>query len=185
MHLTKKKWIFLISLLLFSSLAVYLINLYTRQPCEQALDTIGAGKIRRQSSYSWEGFDTHGGFLGDGTSHFCFRLTKSGKTQMETILQKDGWHPLPMDERIMGEIKDLLYSMVFGKYITETDSAHIFAEIEQTATGGWFFYDKNDKESLKNMAHPWTLDKDYHLTNFVIAVYDSEAGIIYYFGDDQ
>lgn len=185
LHSTKKKLIFLLFLFLFAALAVSLINLYTRQPYEQALDAIGAGKIRRQGSYSWDGFDTHGGFFRDGMCYFRFPLLESGKMQMETILQKDGWHSLPADERIMEEIENLLHSMVFGNHMTEKDSAHILEEIGRVTAGGWFFNDKNDKESLKNMDLAWTFGGGKHLTNFVIAVYDSETGCIYYFGKDS
>lgn len=184
-HLPKKKWIFFISLILFSALAVCLIRLYIKQPLERALDAIGASTIRRQGSFAWDGFDTHGGFLGDGTSYFSFQLAEEGKAQMGTILQKEGWHPLPAAGQIMDELEELLGSMVFGKYITEADSARLLAEIGQVSVGGWFFYDKSDKESLTNMNLAWTFGSEHRLANFVIAVYDSVTGKIYYFEEDR
>ena len=178
-HLTKKKIIFLILLSIAAIFIVYLIILFSRQPHERALGAIGADNIRRQKNYSWDGVNTHGGISMDGQSYYRFLLSK--KDQMETVLQKDGWHPLPVDERIFNEVDGILGSMAFGGNISETDRDEILAALGQISEGAWFFQDKNDIESLKNMDLDWTFHHDRRLTDYIIAVYDANAGVIYYF----
>lgn len=179
-HAHRKKKILLVFLLIFGGVIICLVEIFSKQTYERALDAIGAGRIRRQGTYSWDGMDKHG-FLGDGFSYFIFHL--SNKKQMEEVLKEEGWHSFPMDERIIEEIDGVL--MYVENNTPETDRKDILTELKQISEGGWFFYDKADVESLKNMDLEWTFHHGRRLTNYIIAVYDSGAGIIYYFDCDR
>ncbi|MDE7210389.1 MAG: hypothetical protein K2O03_02960, partial [Lachnospiraceae bacterium] len=107
-HMSRKEKIIIILLLIFAGLILCLVEIFAKQPYERALDAIGANKIRRQKTYSWDGVNTHG-FFGDGSSYFLFRL--SGKKQMEEVLEGEGWHSLPVDERIIDETENVLKNL--------------------------------------------------------------------------
>lgn len=180
MHFTKKNRIFLALFLIFSVVIIFLAEFFSRKPYERALDAVGAGNIRRQGNYSWEGFNHHGSIFMDGTSYFCYHL--SDKKQLESVSQKEGWHSFPIDERISNEINRILWNMESD--IPESERTNIVAELGQIRNGGWFFYDKGDVESLKNMDLDWTYHHGRRPTNYIIAVSDFDTGTLYYFDSD-
>lgn len=100
--------------------------------------------------------DTHGGFHGDGTTV----LVLSGEAY---IPESRFWHDLPMTE----EARKAL--------------AHFGLAVPEMENGQWFFLDRH-YESTDPADVSALFDR--HSYNFTMAVYDGDAGVLYYWKVD-
>lgn len=105
-----------------------------------------------------EYFDTHGGFLGDGTT---FAQVRCRLTPPDTTF----WHPLPGPD----ELEDLV------NRCTDENGTN---KIPKITNGSWFFLNRHPKNT-----QPDTI-KNHGSWNFTLALFDEETGMLYYFEYD-
>lgn len=122
-----------------------------------------------------EHWDDHGA-MSDGTGYWRVELSQKDAAALEKQAQTgEGWHPLPVNE----DVETLLYgwewqegSELFsaGPYLTGKDGNPLLPQVED---GYWFFYD----DQTKSYETAGVLDR--YSYNFIAAVYDKVAGVLY------
>ena len=133
--------------------------------------------IKNVGSYTYEGTDTHGGFLGDGTSYY--KLVFSETEKLESVLtdmadQGETWHSLPMPEEI-SQLIHMPYGEEMDRRAYEQINDWIEKELPGLCSGYWYFKDRNtDDHSLSGAAR-----------NYTIAVYDLWTKQFYYYEYDS
>lgn len=104
--------------------------------------------------------DTHGGFHGD--TFAVVQLTQEQARDAESMMAYGApwWHPLPLTED--------LTRVLWG-------DSPLCTDIPEVENGWYYFYDAQ--------GHPYIEESIFsrHSFNFVLAVYDAESGIIYYY----
>lgn len=129
--------------------------------------------ISQESAQLVDSWDTHTGFLGDGTSYWQLTFSPEKADSVEKTLETTpGWRPLPVS--IEGEI--LLYgrewqeggaSFGAGPYLKDDRTGE--ALLPQVEEGYWFFY------NLQTESFDTTGVTDQPSQNFVAAVYDTQT----------
>ena len=107
--------------------------------------------------------DTHGGFNGDGATWVSVGFT-SDKNPTEQIKNNHDWKPLPLDE-----VADVLAHDL--KIQLDDGEATLMPEVENG------YYIVIDRHSKKNENDDILGRASY---NFTIAIYDTDANILYY-----
>lgn len=107
--------------------------------------------------------DTHGGFNGDGATWVSVGFT-SDKNPTEQIKNNHDWKPLPLDE-----VADVLAHDL--KIQLDDGEATLMPEVENG------YYIVIDRHSEKNENDDILGRTSY---NFTIAIYDTDANILYY-----
>lgn len=107
--------------------------------------------------------DTHGGFHGDGATWVSVGFT-SGKNPTEQIKNNPDWKPLPLDEVAEVLAHDLKIQLGDGE-------ATLMPEVENG------YYIVIDRHSQKNENDDILGRASY---NFTMAIYDTDANILYY-----
>lgn len=107
--------------------------------------------------------DTHGGFNGDGATWVSVGFT-SDKNPTEQIKNNHDWKPLPLDE-----VADVLAHDL--KIQLDDGEATLMPEVENG------YYIVIDRHSQKNENDDILGRTSY---NFTIAIYDTDANILYY-----
>lgn len=112
--------------------------------------------------------DTHGGFHGDGETYVVIQFYDEDDFK---IPESGFWHQLPLSENIYSFLYDYehhsqLREMISGEWIPQVEN------------GAYFFFDRNDGSISQS-------NDEYLLTrgafNFILAVYDAENQILYYY----
>lgn len=132
---------------------------------------LSAGRIISQK-------DMHGGFLGDGRTFIIMELEETDGERLEAeITAASHWNLLPMvgntAKAAYGETRYGVEHM--GGLAKTRDNEFFFPEVSQ---GYYFFYDRH-RESVD----PYDDTGLFHRSswNFVLALYDSEADVLYYY----
>ena len=107
--------------------------------------------------------DTHGGFNGDGATWVSVGFT-SDKNPTEQIKNNHDWKPLPLDE-----VADVLAHDL--KIQLDDGEATLMPEVENG------YYIVIDRHSEKNENDDILGRASY---NFTMAIYDTDANILYY-----
>lgn len=107
--------------------------------------------------------DTHGGFNGDGATWVSVGFT-SDKNPTEQIKNNHDWKPLPLDEVAEVLAHDLKIQLDDGE-------ATLMPEVENG------YYIVIDRHSEKNENDDILGRTSY---NFTMAIYDTDANILYY-----
>ncbi len=107
--------------------------------------------------------DTHGGFNGDGATWVSVGFT-SDKNPTEQIKNNHDWKPLPLDE-----VADVLAHDL--KIQLDDGEATLMPEVENG------YYIVIDRHSEKNENDDILGRTSY---NFTMAIYDTDANILYY-----
>lgn len=107
--------------------------------------------------------DTHGGFNGDGATWVSVGFT-SDKNPTEQIKNNHDWKPLPLDEVAEVLAHDLKIQLDNGE-------ATLMPEVENG------YYIVIDRHSEKNENDDILGGTSY---NFTMAIYDTDANILYY-----
>lgn len=107
--------------------------------------------------------DTHGGFHGDGATWVSVGFT-SDKNPTEQIKNNHDWKPLPLDEVAEVLAHDLKIQLDDGE-------ATLMPEVENG------YYIVIDRHSEKNENDDILGRTSY---NFTMAIYDTDANILYY-----
>lgn len=107
--------------------------------------------------------DTHGGFNGDGAAWVSVGFT-SDKNPTEQIKNNHDWKPLPLDEVAEVLAHDLKIQLDDGE-------ATLMPEVENG------YYIVIDRHSEKNENDDILGRTSY---NFTMAIYDTDANILYY-----
>ena len=107
--------------------------------------------------------DTHGGFNGDGATWVSIGFT-SGKNPIEQIKNNSDWKQLPLDEVAEFLAHDLKIQLDKGE-------ASLMPDVENG------YYIVIDRHSQKNENDDILGRASY---NFTIAIYDTDANILYY-----
>lgn len=107
--------------------------------------------------------DTHGGFNGDGATWVLVGFT-SDKNPTEQIKNNHDWKPLPLDE-----VADVLAHDL--KIQLDDGEATLMPEVENG------YYIVIDRHSEKNENDDILGRTSY---NFTMAIYDTDANILYY-----
>ena len=106
--------------------------------------------------------DTHGGFLGDGDTFAVVQLTEEQALDAESMMAygEPWWHPLPLTEE--------LTRVLWG-------DAPLCRDVPEVENGWYYFYDAQ--------GHPYIEESIFSRFsfNFVLAVYDAESRMIYYY----
>ena len=133
--------------------------------------------IKNVGSYTYEGIDTHGGFLGDGDSYYKLFFSETDK--LDSVLadmadQEETWHLLPMPEEI-SQLIHMPYGEEMDRIVHEQINGWIEKEIPGLCSGYWYFKDRNT-----NVHSPSDNPK-----NYTIAVYDLGTKQFYYYEYDS
>ena len=117
--------------------------------------------------------DTHGGFHGDGTKYIVYSF--SDETALTSIKQSSLWAQLPLD----ADLNILIYGISddtesIGPYVTDSNGTALFPLVEN---GYYFFKDRFSGSTENHNGADFLSRQAYNLT---IAIYDSDAGILYY-----
>lgn len=122
--------------------------------------------------------DTHGGFRRDGRTFIIMEVEKEDAECLEAeIAAASHWNLLPM----IGNIAKAAYGETFygvehmGGLAKTRDDEFFFPEVSQ---GYYFFYDRH-RESVD----PYDDTGLFHRSswNFILALYDSEEDLLYYY----
>lgn len=119
--------------------------------------------------------DTHGGFHGDGKTYI--KISFPADESIQSALQSNhSWTALPFSET--------LHTLVYGKesdtesvgsYVTDQDNKLFFPK----AKNGYYFF--KDRFSGGKDINKDAEVLERHAFNFTIALYDSEAKVLYYY----
>ena len=120
-----------------------------------------------------EELDTHGGFHGEGSYRLILDCSENKQDALENVC---GWNTLPLSENLAlimyGGHKD---GMWYGYNLAED------ANIPSIENGYYIFKDRHS-DSRDSADDSELFDR--HSFNFSIAIYDSDADIMYYFEFD-
>ncbi len=124
-----------------------------------------------------EKYDSHGRFLGDGTSYY--RLEFSDGSQVAKISESDKWSPLPLPES--------LQAVAWGLQDDEYDFAPMIIRdndwdsplIPRVENGYYYFFDRHS-DATDPKDYSMLLDESRPSYNFTLAIYDTEANILYF-----
>lgn len=128
-----------------------------------------------------ESYDSHGGFLGDGTSFY--QLKFSDASQTDIISHSTEWKPLPLT--------DTLQTVAWGLQDDEHDYAPMIIKdndwdhplIPHVANGYYFFLDRHSF-ATDPKDDSVLLDDSRPSYNFTLAIYDTDTNVLYYSGVD-
>lgn len=109
--------------------------------------------------------DTHGGFLGDGSTSVKIRCTAE-------IPKSKYWHSLPLTENLSNALYGGNHHSSFFRDL------HIEPTIPQMENGYYFFYDRHNQSTDPSDD---SLLYSRHSYNFTLALYDSSTQTLYYF----
>ena len=124
-----------------------------------------------------EKYDSHGGFLGDGTSFYALQF--KGGSQAETIKASEDWKPFPLP--------DSLKTVAWGLQDDEHDFAPMIIKdndwdhplIPQVQNGYYFFRDRHSY-ATDPKDDSMLLDESRPSYNFTLAIYDTDTDTLYY-----
>ena len=122
-------------------------------------------------------YDSHGGFLGDGTSFYALQF--SDDSAAEKIKSSSDWKPFPLP--------DSLKTVVWGLQDDEHDYAPMIIKdndwnhplIPQVENGYYFFFDRHS-DATNPKDDSAFLDESRPSYNFTVAIYDSDTNMLYY-----
>lgn len=124
-----------------------------------------------------QSYDSHGGFLGDGTSFYALQFSDS--SQAERISTSGDWKPLPLT--------DTLKAVAWGEQDDEHDFAPMIIKdndwdhplIPKVENGYYFFLDRHSN-ATDPKDDSMLLDESRPSYNFTLAIYDTDSDILYY-----
>ncbi len=123
-------------------------------------------------------YDSHGGFLGDGTSFYQFRFDDG--SPVNSIKNSGRWKPFPLSDNMTEIIRGKACEdgtcnppLIIKEGSFDTP---VFPEVAQ---GYWFFLDRHsDAADPKDDTH--VFDETRYSYNFTVAVYDTDTNRLYY-----
>lgn len=124
-----------------------------------------------------ESYDSHGGFLGDGTSFYALQFADG--SQVAQISGSTEWKPLPLT--------DTLKTVAWGLQDDEHDFAPMIIKdndwdhplIPHVENGYYFFRDRHSY-ATDPKDDSMLLDESRPSYNFTLAIYDTDTDILYY-----
>ncbi len=159
-------WFFISALLLLC-----VLFLRNDDPSERVLRDLGLTMIK---SYTAAIRDSHSGFHQDGVLFIRYEILENGDPS--ALLQEDGWSPFPLNRAAAcllygGSIEGHYY----GSYIDD---------IPLVKNGFWYFLDRQNPKTVYTEADIRAV-YHRHSTNFRIAVWDTDQGVLYYAAYDS
>lgn len=133
---------------------------------------LSAGRIISQE-------DTHGGFHGDGDTFIIVEFEGADREQIEEeIAAAPHWNLLPMIGNTAKAAYGKTYGVVthIGGVARKRDGELFFPDVSR---GYYCFYDRQSADP-----HDDTELFGRYSWNFILALYDSETGLLYYFKID-
>ena len=125
-----------------------------------SLDVTGAALV---SSY-----DSHGGFLGDGTG--CIALSFPDGRLEEQLAADPAWHSLPADETVRALVWGTQEEGAsIGPCLTDSEGAPLVPAVE---SGYYRLIDRHSDQTAPLL--------ERGSFNFTVGVYDADARILYY-----
>ena len=122
-------------------------------------------------------YDSHGGFLGDGTSFY--ELHFSDDSAVEAIKASADWKPFPLSD----SLKTALWGLQDDQHdyapmiIKDNDWSHpLFPKIEN----GYYFFRDRHSYATDPKDDSAILDESRPSYNFTVAIYDTDTNILYY-----
>lgn len=158
----KKLAILLLILILLSGCSA-------KDPLREISDVIG---VDVTGGTLLEHTDSHGGFLGDGESILCIRLTEEQAAELiHSVRESEFWHSLPLSED--------LSAAVYGRQTATEGFGPLFPEgaVPPVENGVWFFRDRHSQST--NPANTSGLH-DRSSWNFTAAIFDADTNSLYY-----
>lgn len=125
-----------------------------------SLDVTGAALV--------SAYDSHGGFLGDGTG--CIALSFPDGRLEEQLAADPAWHSLPADETVQTLVwgtQDEGASI--GPCLTDSEGAPLVPAVQ---TGYYRLIDRHSDQTAPLL--------ERGSFNFTVGVYDADARILYY-----
>ena len=120
--------------------------------------------------------ETHGGFLGDGTSFYIIKYNDD--SIIDEIRNNNHWIQLPIND---DNLNILLYGESIkqeyketGPLFCDSDGKGLFPEIKN----GYYFFKNKNSESSDVLDSSGIIDRV--LFNFTVAVYDEDNRILYF-----
>lgn len=124
-----------------------------------------------------QSYDSHGGFLGDGTSFYALQF--SDGSQVATISASSEWKPLPLT--------DTLKTVAWGLQDDEHDFAPMIIKdndwehpLIPEVTNGYYFFRDRHSYATDPKDDSMLLDESRPSYNFTLAIYDTDANMLYY-----
>lgn len=112
-------------------------------------------------------YDSHGGFLGDGTS--CIALTLEGDGLERQLAADPAWAPLPADETVQTLVWGREEEKIsVGPYLTDSDGAPLVPPVER---GYYRLIDRQEQTGTPLL--------ERGSFNFTVGVYDADARVLY------
>lgn len=124
-------------------------------------------------------YDSHGGFLGDGTSFFVFSFEDD--PQLQTIRDSGKWKPFPVSDNV----RDILWSVgnpgdddySGPPLITKDgDERSLFPRVKN----GYYFFRDRHSDAVDPYDDTHVFDESRYSFNFSVAVYDADTDRLYY-----
>lgn len=126
-----------------------------------------------------EKYDSHGGFLGDGTSFYVFNF--DGNPPLRMIKDSGKWKPFPVSENV----QDILWGLgnpdddnyKGPPLITkEGDEAPLFPRVEN----GFYFFRDRHSDAVDPYDDTHVFDESRFSYNFSVAIYDADTDRLYF-----
>jgi len=120
--------------------------------------------------------DTHEGFHYDGCTYAAMEISDEQQSVLEKNIQAaDGWKEIPLTDFL----EDIIYGGEYNSsYVADDKGEALFPEIQQ---GYYYAYDESSgRHGLDEGQF-----QEQHSHNFVIALYDSQRGRLYYYKFDS
>ena len=116
-----------------------------------------------------ESSDSHGGFLGDGTTYLRFRMADAPEA-LEQITS--GWKKLPLTENLAAAVYGFSADEYTRQSLLRDETGAVL--LPEVTNGYYWFYDRqgethNDSALISRPS-----------CNFTLAIYDVDTGILHY-----
>ena len=160
-----KKILKIIGILLLVLIIVYIVYIHTLRNYFFYSSQI---EIQIPLFAKMEEKDTHGGFHGDGEAFLKVNFSdKQAEKFVNKINQNNHWKKLPMPERLQNRVSN----------------ADEVEAIPIVKNGYWFFEDRHAKATDKYNYNE-IFDSNRASLNFSVAVFDTDANILYFYALD-
>ena len=124
-----------------------------------------------------DSYDSHGGFLGDGTSFYALQF--SDASAVARISGSKEWKPLPLT--------DTLQTVAWGLQDDEHDFAPMIIKdndwdhpLFPRVENGYYYFRDRHSFATDPSDDSMLLDGSRPSYNFTLAVYDTDANVLYY-----
>ena len=110
--------------------------------------------------------DTHGGFLGDGTTLVALQLRETAMAAK--LAEQPNWRALPLPE--------ILYKEVYDNFFFRSEEGDPL--VQPVENGYYFFLDRHSM--AEDIFDPSGLMEERYSSNYTIGIYDADENILYY-----